>query len=49
VFNWKKTYDDGPYIFLGYLEGSFYDKDGNKKEILLKAEAIREMYKQVSF
>lgn len=46
LFNWKKTYDEGPYIFVGYLEGAFYDKDGQKKQVLLDAEGKREVHKQ---
>ncbi len=46
LFNWKKTYDNGPYTFLGYLEGAFYDKEGNKKAVLLEAEKKREIFKE---
>jgi len=37
LFNWKKTYDDG-YIYLGKLEGAFYDSNGQKTQILIDAE-----------
>lgn len=47
LFNWKSTYDDGPYTFLGHLEGAFYDSNGQKTPTLLEAERKREAFKEV--
>ena len=37
LFKWKKFYED-TYTFVGLLEGSFFDSEGKKTQLLLDAE-----------
>lgn len=37
IFNWKSNFDE-KYIFLGHLEGAFYQSNGEKTKSLLEAE-----------
>lgn len=44
LFKWKDTYDKD-YIWVGLIEGAFYDKNGEKTHSLLEAEKKRGKHK----